>query len=323
VRYRRVADVLESIELHPIRIPMRHRFRRVEHREAVLVRGPHGWGEFSPFPEYPPEVTCRWLAAALELACTEIPAPGRDSVEVNVTVPVVAPDVARTIVSESGARTAKVKVGEPGQEESEDIARLEAVASALGPGGRIRVDVNGAWDVETAARRIGEFARFDLEYVEQPVASFEEMRRLRQLVTVPLAADELVRRSPDPLRVVAEEAADILILKVQPMGGVARVLDIARRSSLPVVISSALETSVGMYGGLLAASLLDEPAVCGLNTVSMLEGDVTRDSLVAVDGRIRVRRPEPDLDLLERWIPDRETIGDMLRRLRAAASMLT
>jgi o-succinylbenzoate synthase len=318
-----VADVLESIELHPVRIPMRHRFRRVEHREAVLVRGPHGWGEFSPFPEYPPEVTSRWLAAALELACTELPLPGRSHVEVNVTVPAVAPGIAAEIVSESGALTAKVKVGEPGQEEAEDMQRLEAVASALGPGGRIRIDANAAWDVETAARRINEFSRFDLEYVEQPVASFEEMRELRRRVSVPLAADELVRWSPDPLRVVSEDAADVVILKVQPMGGVARVLDIARRSPVPVVISSALETSVGMFGGLLAASLLATPAVCGLNTVSMLEGDVTRDSLVAVAGRIEVRRPEPDRELLERWVPDRETIGDMLRRLRAAASMLT
>lgn len=318
-----MSDVLESLQMYAVRIPMRHRFRRVEHREAVLIRGPSGWGEFSPFAEYPPEVTNRWLAAALELACGEVPPPGRDVVEVNVTVPAVDADTAARIVTESGARTAKVKVGEPGQDETEDLVRLEAVAAALGPGGRIRVDVNGAWDLETATRRLAGMERFDIEYAEQPVATIEEMVELRRRVPVPIAADELVRRSIDPLRVLDEGAADVVVLKTQPMGGVARVLDLASRAGVPVVISSALETSVGMYAGLLAASLLETPVACGLNTVSMLAGDVVEDSLVAVEGKIEVRRPEPERELLERWAADRDTAAAMMRRLRAAAGMLT
>lgn len=318
-----MTGLLESLEIRAVRVPMKHRFRRIDHRDAILLRGPAGWGEFSPFPEYPAEVTHRWLAAALELACASLPEPGREEVEINVTIPVVDPETAAAIAAASGARTAKVKVGDPGTSEEEDLARIAAVAAALGPGGRIRVDVNGSWDLETATARLLRMEGFDLEYAEQPVATVEEMVELRRRVAVPLAADELVRRSADPLRVVAEGGADVVVLKVQPLGGVARTLDLARRAGVPVVVSSALETSVGMYGGLLAASLLETPVACGLNTVSMLAADITTDPLIAERGRIRVRRPEPDPELLDRWAADRDTKGDMMRRLRAAASLLT
>jgi O-succinylbenzoate synthase len=319
-----VREALEALELHPVRIPMRQRFRRVDHREAVLIRGPSGWGEFSPFPDYPPEVTTRWLAAALELACSELPEPGRDMIQVNVTVPAIDPEPAVALVRESGATTAKVKIGEPGQSEDEDIARVAAVRQALGPDGGLRVDVNASWDLDTATRRIIRLAGFDLQYVEQPVATLDDMKTLRSRVDVPLAADELVRQSPHPLRVIEEGAADVLILKVQPMGGVSRVLDLANRSTIPVVISSALETSVGMYGGLLAASLVpDLPYACGLGTVALIEGDPTREPLIPSDGLLAVRRPEPDPDLLSRWRPERDRGAEMLRKLRAAAEVLT
>lgn len=314
---------LEALELHPVRIPMRHRFRRVDHREAILIGGPSGWGEFSPFPDYPPQVTTRWLAAALELACGRLPPPGRADVPVNVTIPAVGPETAFALVVESGAGTAKVKIGDPGDSPGEDEARLSAVRDALGEGGRIRVDVNASWDVDTAARRLESLRGFDLEYAEQPVGSLEEMAELRKRIDIPIAADELVRQSSRPLQVIEEGAADVLVLKVQPMGGVARVLDLADRSTIPVVISSALETSVGMYGGLLAASLLPElPYACGLGTVALIEGDPTLSPLIPIDGTLEVRRPEPDRDLLERWRPDRARASHMLRRLRAAAEVL-
>jgi o-succinylbenzoate synthase len=319
-----MSDALEALELHPVRIPMRHRFRRVDHREAVLLRGPAGWGEFSPFPDYPPEVTTRWLAAALELACSELPTPGREVIPVNVTVPAVDPETAVALVIESGATTAKVKIADPGDGEEDDVARVRAVRETLGPDGRLRVDVNASWDLDTATARIERLDEFDLEYVEQPVVTLEEMKELRSRVRVPLAADELVRRSPHPLRVIEEGAADILILKVQPMGGVGRLLDLANRATIPVVVSSALETSVGMFGGLLAASLLEElPYACGLGTVALVEGDPTLEPLVPVDGMLEVRRPEPSPELLERWKPDRDRGAEMLRRLRAAAEVLT
>jgi O-succinylbenzoate synthase len=319
-----MSAVLEALELFPIRIPMRHRFRRVDHREAVLIKGPAGWGEFSPFPDYPPNVTTRWLAAALEAACSSLPAPGRATIPINVTVPSVAPDVAARLVRESGAGTAKVKVGEPGQTMEQDEARLAAVRDAIGPEGKIRIDVNAAWDLETAAQRLASYARFQLEYVEQPVKTLEEMVELRQRVDVPLAADELVRLRPDPLEVAAMGAADILVVKVQPLGGVARTLDIAARARIPVVVSSALETSVGIYSGLLVASLLPElQYACGLGTVSLIEGDPTRAPLVSMNGELEVRRPEPDPDLLRRWRPDRDRAAEMLRKVRNAAEVLT
>lgn len=319
-----MSDALEALELHPVRIPMRQRFRRVDHREAVLIKGPAGWGEFSPFPDYPPEVSTRWLAAALELACGDLPDPVRTPIPVNVTVPALDPETAVALVLESGATTAKVKVGEPGDSDGQDIERVRAVREALGPEGKVRIDVNAGWDLETAMRRIDKLSGFDLEYVEQPVATLQEMKELRSRIDVPIAADELVRQSPHPLQVIEEGAADILILKVQPMGGVTRVLDLANRSSIPVVISSALETSVGMYGGLLAASLLpDLVYACGLGTVALLEGDPTLEPLVPADGTLAVRRPEPDPGLLERWRPDRDRGAEMLRKLRAAAEVLT
>lgn len=299
---------------------MRWRFRGIDHREAVLIRGPSGWGEFSPFPEYPPAVTKRWLAAAVELAVGDLPSPGRTVIPVNVTVPAVDPDVARSLVLESGASTAKIKVGDAHESPQLDLRRVEAVRDALGPDGSIRIDVNGSWDVNTAVNRLESFAVYDIQYVEQPVATVEEMVTLRRLTSIPIAADEVIRQSDQPMSVVDEGAADVLVLKVQPMGGVSPVLDFARIAGLPVVISSALETSIGMYGGLLAASLLDElPYACGLGTVALSQGDPTLDPLVPIDGSIALRRPEPDPELLQRWRPDRETTGRMLSALEAAA----
>jgi O-succinylbenzoate synthase len=314
-----MTTLIDGLELHPVRIPMRLRFRGLSHREAVLVRGPVGWGEFSPFPEYPPDVAARWLGAAVEAATVPLPSPGRSRVEVNVTIPAVDPAIAKGLVATSGASTAKVKIGEPGDDEERDMARIEAVREALGEGGRVRADVNAAWDLDTATSRLARLEPYGLEYVEQPVATLEDMRELRRRVGIPLAADELVRNGPDPLRVVEEGAADVLVLKVQPMGGVATVLDLARRAGVPVVVSSALETSVGMYPGLLAGSLVESPYAFGLGTVSLLAGDVTTDALVPEAGSIEVRRPEPDPELLERWRPDPDVASALVDRLRVAA----
>ena len=319
-----MSALLEILELHPVRIPMRHRFRRVDHREAVLIKGPSGWGEFSPFPDYPPQVTTRWLASALEAACSILPEPGRSTIPINVTVPAVGPDVATGLVLESGAGTAKVKVGEPGQSPEEDEARLSAVREAMGAEGKIRIDVNATWDLETATERIQTLSRFDLEYVEQPVSTLEEMVELKRRTDVPLAADELVRLRPDPLEVAEMGAADVLVVKVQPLGGVTRTLDLAARAGIPVVVSSALETSVGIYSGLLVASLLPQlPYACGLGTVALIEGDPTLQPLVSMTGELEVRRPEPDPELLERWRPDRDRAAEMLRKVRSAAKVLT
>lgn len=315
---------LGDVALHPVRIPLRVRFRRVTWREAVLIEGSGGWGEFSPFPEYPPAVTARWLAAGLDAAVTPWPVGLRDRIPVNVTIPPVEPEVAYHSVKESGCRTAKVKVAEPGDSLAADEARLAAVRDALGPEGRLRIDVNAAWSVEEAVANLARLAVYDLEYVEQPVATVAELVELRQRTSIPIAADESVRSADDPMEVVERGGADLLVLKVQPLGGVRRTLDLARRAGLPVVISSALETSVGLAAGLAAAAALpDLPYACGLATGALLVGDVTSVPLLPVDGEIEVRRPLPEPELLEQWKADPETERGLLRRLRDAAELLT
>ena len=315
---------LEALELHPVTLPMKYRFRRVERRDAVLIRGPQGWGEFSPFPDYPPEVTTRWLAAALEAACSVWPAPVRSRVPINVTVPAVDGPTAFAIVVASGCATAKVKVADPGQRPEEDEERLAAVRDALGPSGKIRIDVNGAWDLDTATEMLLHLAAYDLEYVEQPVRTLEEMIELRRRVPVPIAADEAVRLAADPLEVAERGAADVIVLKVQPLGGVERALSLAQRSGLPAVVSSALETSIGIAAGLAAAAALPRlDFACGLGTVSLFTGDVVIDSLLPIDGHMELRRPEPDPDLVDEFTADRETSAELLRRLRRAAEVLT
>jgi o-succinylbenzoate synthase len=276
-------------------IPMRTRFRGIDEREGVLLRGAAGWGEFSPFWDYDAPTSLPWLLAALEAAEEGWPEPVRDRVPVNCTVPAVDPGRAMQIVRASrGCRTAKVKVAEPGQAFDDDLRRLEAVREELGDEGRVRIDVNGRWSVEEAVRNLERLAWLDLEYVEQPCATVEELAEVRQRVDVPVAADESIRRADDPLRVAELEAADVAVLKVQPLGGVRSCLRIAEKIDLPVVVSSALETSVGIAAGVaLAAALPSLPYACGLATVTLLQDDVVEDSLVPVDGALEVRRPEP------------------------------
>ncbi len=283
------------LEARVYSVPLRTRFRGIDVRDGVLVRGPAGWGEFSPFWDYGVAESRRWWAAALEGAVDGWPEPVRESVPVNVTVPAVDAGRAHAIVAASGCRTAKVKVAEPGQCPGDDLARVEAVRDALGPSGAIRVDANAAWDVDTAAARIAELDRVGLEYVEQPCATLEELVALRRRVEVRIAADEVVRRAADPLRVDLREACDVVVLKVQPLGGVRAALRVAEVHGLPCVVSSALESSVGIAAGVaLAAALPDLPFACGLATVALFTGDVTSTPLLPVDGALRVTRPQPD-----------------------------
>ncbi|HJR87916.1 MAG TPA: o-succinylbenzoate synthase [Acidimicrobiia bacterium] len=318
-----MTSVIESLELFPISLPMRHRFRRVESRDAILIKGPEGWGEFSPFPDYPPAVTARWLASALEGACAIWPSPRRSQVPVNVTVPAVNPQTARDIVLSSGCRTAKVKVAEGGQGPEDDLARVKAVREALGPEGKVRIDVNAAWTVDEATKALERLAQFDLEYVEQPVRTIEEMIELRRRIPIPIAADEVVRTAADPLEVAERGAADIIVVKVQPLGGVARALEVAERAGLPTVVSSALETSVGLAAGLAAAAALPElNYACGLGTGSLFYDDVVANPLLPVEGFLKLRRPEPDPELLEKHAAAADVAALMLQRLRSAAEML-
>ena len=252
-------------------------------------KGPEGWTEFSPFLEYDDPESSTWLAAAIEYGWAPQPAPLRDAIPVNATVPAVdAASVAGELARFDGCRTAKVKVAEPGQRLSDDVARVRAVRDAMGPEGRIRVDANGAWNLDEAEHAIHALAEFDLEYVEQPCAWIEELAELRRRVKylgIPIAADESVRKADDPFAVARAGAADILIVKAQPLGGVRRALEIVAEAGLPAVVSSALETSVGLAMGVaLAAALPDLDYDCGLGTAALLTADAASPALAAARG---------------------------------------
>ena len=236
------------------KVAMTTRFRGVTRREGLLLHGHAGWGEAAPFWNYDDLESSRWLAAALESARCFPPVPRRKFVPVNVTIPVISPEEAYERVKASGGcATAKIKVAEPGVSVGRDCARIAAVADALretvGGQAMIRLDANGAWEVDQAREAIPAMASaagvVPIEYVEQPCLTVDELAQVRRSVDVPIAADESIRRAEDPLEVARKEAADVVIIKVAPLGGVRAALKVARKSGLGVVVSSALETSVG------------------------------------------------------------------------------
>ena len=279
---------------HRVRVPLRLPLAGFAYRDAVLLEGPAGWGEWSPLPGYPCDpLVCR--RAAEEAATAGWPPPVRREVRVNALIPAVPPDHAAALAA--GLADVKVKVGD-----GADVDRVAAVRDAVGPHGRLRVDANGAWDVETAVAAIGRLAPFDLELVEQPVASLEDLAAVRRRVDVAVAADECVRDLDDARRLAALDAADAVVVKVQPLGGVAAALEIVEAAAVPAVVSSLYETSVGLASGLALAAALDElPYACGLGTAGLLAADVVADPLAPVDGKLAVRRPVPAPGLLARY----------------------
>nr|WP_123027674.1 o-succinylbenzoate synthase [Mycolicibacterium stellerae] len=286
-----VTDIVDR--LHVVALPMRIKFRGITVREVALIDGPSGWGEFGAFLEYEPSEAAAWLAAAVEAAYTPPPPVRRDRIAINATVPAVAAaDVPDVLARFPGARTAKVKVAEPGQTLADDVARVNAVRDHVPT---VRVDANGGWTVAEAVEAARALtADGGLEYLEQPCMTVPELAELRRLVDVPIAADESIRRADDPLHVVRSGAADIAVLKVAPLGGVAKMLDIARQIDIPVVVSSALDSAVGIGRGLLAAGALpDLRHACGLGTGGLFVEDVA-EPLTPVDGYLPVATVTPD-----------------------------
>lgn len=286
-------DLLDRTRV--VALPMRVRFRGITTREVALIEGPEGWGEFGAFVEYDDAEATPWLAAAIEAAYRRPPPALRDAIAINATVPAVpAAQVPDVLARFPGAHTAKVKVAEPGQMLADDVARVEAVR-ALVP--RVRVDANGGWTIEqavTAAAALS--ATGDLEYLEQPCATVAELAELRRRIDVPIAADEAIRKAADPLAVVRARAADVAVLKVAPLGGVRALLDIAAQIDIPVVVSSALDSAVGIGIGLAAAAALPTlEHACGLGTGGLFAADVA-ETPGPVDGRLRVGAiaPQPD-----------------------------
>lgn len=286
----RADDLLER--LHVVALPMRVRFRGITVREVALIDGPSGWGEFGAFLEYPPAQAAPWLAAAIESAYGTKPSLRRDSIRINATVPAVpAGQVPEVLARFPGATTAKVKVAESGQTLADDVARVNAVRALIPV---VRVDANGAWSVEQAVAAAAALCTDGpLEYLEQPCATVAELAQLRLRITVPVAADESIRKAADPLAVVRAGAADIAVLKVAPLGGVRALLDIAAAIDIPVVISSALDSAVGIAAGLAAAAALPHlEHACGLGTGGLFVHDVA--DLTPVDGYLPVGPTTPD-----------------------------
>ena len=283
-------DVLDR--LHVVALPMRVRFRGITTRELALIDGPAGWGEFGAFVEYGPQEAAAWLASALEAAYSPPPPPRRDRIAINATVPAVAaaqvPDV---LARFPGARTAKVKVAEPGQTLADDVARVEAVRALVAT---VRVDANGGWSVAQAVEAAEALtATGPLEYLEQPCKTVDELAELRRRIDVPVAADESIRKADDPLHVVRAKAADIAVLKVAPLGGINALLGIAAQIDIPIVISSALDSAVGIATGLRAAAALPELRhACGLGTGGLFVDDVAE--LRLTDGYLPVGPVTPD-----------------------------
>ncbi|UXA14389.1 o-succinylbenzoate synthase [Mycobacterium sp. SMC-8] len=288
-----LVDVLER--LHIVALPMRVRFRGITTRELALIEGPTGWGEFGAFVEYRPPEAAHWLAAGIEAAYRPLPAPRRARIPINATVPAVpAAQVTDVLARFPGARTAKVKVAEPGQTLADDVARVDAVRAVVPT---VRVDANGGWTVEeavAAARALT--ADGPLEYLEQPCRTVSELAEVRRRVDVPVAADESIRKADDPLHVVRSGAADVAVLKVAPLGGVHAMLQIAAQIDIPVVVSSALDSAVGIGVGLVAAAALPTLGhACGLGTGGLFVEDVAA-SVVPADGYLPAATVTPDPD---------------------------
>ena len=314
-----------AVTARVVALPLATRFRGVDVREAVLFEGPQGWTEFSPFAEYDDAEAAAWLAAAIDYGWNPAPAPVRDTVPVNATVPAVPADRVREVLARyDGCRTAKVKTAERGQLLADDVARVRAVREVLGPEGRVRIDANGGWNVDEAERAVHALAEFDLEYIEQPCARIDELAELRRRVKhtgIPIAADESVRKAADPLAVARAGAADVLVVKAQPLGGVHRALELVAQAGLPAVVSSALDTSVGLAMGVaLAAALPELDYDCGLGTASLFTADVADPPLVPRAGMLPVARVTPDparLDALAAPADRRDWWLDRLTRCHA------
>ena len=289
--------------LRVLALPMRTTFRSLDVRETALIKGESGWGEFAPFVEYSDQESLPWLESAIEAADKALPPALRESIPINATVPASndEAEIEQILSWYPGVDTVKIKVGTGIKE---DLARIKAVRKYL-PKAKIRIDVNGSWSVDDALININaiynEVAGDSLEYVEQPVASLDELRQLKEGMTVDvkIAGDEVLRKAADPFAINLEGAIDILMLKVSPLGGIKRAMDLASHHKLPVVISSALESAVGIsYGLALAARVPRLDYACGLGTSALFNQDIS--DIPIISGAIKVKSYPIDIAQIER-----------------------
>jgi O-succinylbenzoate synthase len=315
-------------QISVVSIPMLTKFRGLSHREALIFKGTKRWAEFSPFIEYSDQEASNWLSAALSFANQELPKQHRTSIGVNATLPAVTPDQVESVLAKFGEfKTVKIKVGEVGQPLIKDVLRVLKVAESF-PDCKIRLDANGNFSPEQAIELLRQLPLERIDYFEQPCATIAELVELKrtigeQKLSVLIAADESIRKAEDPLEVARQGAADIVMLKVQPLGGIEKCLEIAKQTGLPAVVSSALETSIGLsQGAYLAAALPELEFDCGLGTLSLMESDITANPLTAVSGSITPREIEPDLALLDKNRASEERTQWWLARLERCYELL-
>jgi o-succinylbenzoate synthase len=279
----------------PFAIRLNRTFRGVTERVGLLIPGPSGWGEFAPFADYSDAAAGRWLDAALEAAYGTWPEPKRDVIAVNAIIPAISPDDARALaryaIEELGCTTIKCKVGDV-----DEAARLDAIRSVLPSGGRIRLDVNTGWTVDETVRFWQRHGGADIDYLEQPVRTIDELLELRSRIDARIALDESIRWDPQAADVALAKVADLAIIKVAPLGGVRAAIDVAQRIGLPVIVSGAMDSSIGLSAGLACAAALPELAgPCGFGTGTLLVDDLVATPLVPHGGVLPVGRVDPDM----------------------------
>ena len=298
----RLSELVASARV--VSIPLRSKFRGLTERELLIFEGPQGHSEWAAFTEYSDEEAAIWLEAAIEWGYDPLPTPTRKSVFVNAILPAVAPEEVSKILSRAGMfRTVKVKVAEPGQSIADDFARIDQVLQ-LYPEVELRIDANGGYQVDQALELIQALNNKEvrLQYFEQPVATVAELAELKlkaNTLGCLVAADESVRKASDPLAVELAGAADVLVLKSAPLGGVQKALAIASQSSLPVVASSAMQSSIGIAAELHFAASLESDFDAGLGTLNLFAGDLVSDSLKPIDGELELRRPKLNENAME------------------------
>ena len=295
-----IDQLLASMQV--VALPLKSKFRGITVREVALFQGPAGWGEFAPFLEYDDRESSTWLLSAIDAATNQMPMAHRGFIKVNATLPALnsAKEIEELLQSFAGCDTVKIKVGE---NSGEDIVRVARVRALL-PKAKLRLDVNGGWSVEQALINLYEIYEEvgPLEYVEQPCATLEELRQLKEklVVEIKVAGDEVIRKAEDPFAINLQGAVDILMLKVAPLGGITRAREIGAHHKLPMLVSSALDSAVGIsYGLQLAASLPSLDYACGLATVQLLSADIAE--LPLKNGELAVRSVSPDAELLAKY----------------------
>ena len=293
-------QLLASMQV--VALPLKSKFRGITEREVALFEGPAGWGEFAPFLEYDDVESSTWLLSAVDAATNPAPMAYRGFIKVNATLPALnnAKEIEELLQSFAGCDTVKIKVGE---NLAEDIVRVARVRALL-PKAKLRLDVNGAWSVDQALVNL--YAIYEevgsLEYIEQPCATLAELRQLKEKLVIDfkITGDEVIRKAKDPFAIDLQGAVDVLMLKVAPLGGVTRAREIGAHHKLPMVVSSALDSAVGIgYGLQLAASLPSLDYACGLATGQLLSADVA--DMPLENGELEVRAISPDADLLAKY----------------------